>query len=250
MTSIRVGSFNCHSDGLPSAEVHADLIKVLTGCDVLGLQEAAGVSLLLAGWFPDWGVYVPPGPRSARQTPIMWRKGACEVIHQDTRFGTGHGLRKHDLPPTRYISIVRLKLRAGARHLPVVLNTHFDSHVERHGVPIPLPRQALYRHQMKQLTHQLKIRPHSGCVIVTSDTNVNQKYDKGTVPWWPRRALGLHRMRSNWRVLGFTRHGTHGTRFIDCVFLRSTNATAFVSQRVVTDLHSDHNALVVTIRCD
>lgn len=243
---LKVATFNCWKDA-SDAQVEEDLRRVLrTKPDLVGLQEAAGRARVLrrvAG--AEYGVVIPNGERASTQVPVLYRRATMgEPVTRRFRLGCLAG--RTGLPPARYINRVRFQLPSGV-HL-VHYNTHMNSHVERAGLPIPLPRLAAFRLHLQRLTYAMARSHQRVVVLATADWNVDQRVD-GKVSFFPKRAMAAIGATSNYAVRPPARgsRGTHGRRFIDAVFLREHPYARITDWKILAGLHSDHNALVVTV---
>jgi endonuclease/exonuclease/phosphatase (EEP) superfamily protein YafD len=138
----------------------------------------------------------------------------------------------------------RFTARATGAGLTVV-DVHAIPHVDDHGRPRHLPRQALYRRWLIRLGELVDSR--AGPVLVLGDFNVDTGADcRHRYYWFPCAWSGRHHLTNVWRPWGEGR-GTHGRRTIDYVMDRGRHLTP-LSRYVLTGYASDHRPVVTRYR--
>lgn len=225
-----------------------DLKKVMYHCDVLTLNEAGHhYDAIRQACGTDWYfIHAEESGFNQRQNVILARKSvfalsevptALELMCEATN-GT----------PPRFLLTKRLVHRKAKRALKVRV-THMNSHVEN-----PqwwrLARWEQYARHSRSLRRTLRHSRGTPTVqLLGMDCNANyRKRFVRSAPLFPYSLLRTVRARCSYAVLGMPRDGTKGRRLIDGIWMMTADFCRFVSQRVITGLQSDHNAVVVTIR--
>lgn len=216
--------------------------------DVICTQESAGwyhlVSALVDETKGAWRMAEVDGTvRGAKQCMVLWRISRV----------TAQKIKYIDLPenkkgvPDRWITRVRFGIKGSDKQL-VVLGTHMHSHVENKSWWW-LPRQLDYRKHVAIIQSLIKHAPKERAVIAVADWNVDMRSKvSGAVPFFPKKMFGKVGAHSNWEALGFKGFpGTHGSRYIDAVFLRACSWLRFRDQQVIK-LTSDHRAILVRLQ--
>jgi len=249
MSIVRVCQFNTWRE---SKHLTEDFERVLPHSDLVLLNEAANHKKTIEAWckaHSEWGAIIPDGDHNQRQNCIMYRKTIfsttgrrADVIQMC--YGAGKKTTSHT--PPRYMTRKRFTHKETGTGFQVRV-THMNSHVERTVWQV-LPRFRQYRKQLRRMVRETKTFRSSTLVqIIGMDTNADWRRTKN-IPKFPYASLRHQKMYSNYDVLGPLRQtGTHGARMIDAIFVRKSSAARMASQRVITGLASDHNALIVTL---
>ena len=254
---IGVVSFNQYRK-LSVAQARADALSI-TGreqVDVVGWQEAytsAPVfdSLHNRGW--DTRRF----PHGAKELAVSWRRSEFELVSSAARMvATGM-----DPAIGRYPFKNRYVIRVTLRHLETgrllsVINTHLPQKIEdfdRPGRWTTTGNAIKAQFQLDRMTREWQHAP-GRWVVGTGDYNVDARVDARLgLPRGPRAELG-DLMVPSYAHLGIQglppTHPPTG-RIIDYVHAKRADLRdghlAFISQRVLGNLWSDHNALLVRI---
>lgn len=241
---VRIAVFNTwrESDGIT-----LDLNKVGPNCDVMLLMEAANHETTIRAWCQsrfDWDFLIPDHEsHNARQNVILFRPSV--FICPESPVRVEQMCEATNGTPPRFMTAKRLCHRDSGRGIRFRV-THLNSHVERQSW-WRLARFTQFRRHIKKLRAAMVKGRFSSCVeLVGMDTNVSYKAAH-RVPLLPYASLRRKKVISNYQELGLPEHGTKGVRFIDALFGVRRPFWRFLGQRVITGLHSDHNALIVTI---
>ena len=132
----------------------------------------------------------------------------------------------------------------------ILVNDHKVAGVEHSGHPRrdkPI-RVGLWHQQDAAVGRVIaKLKPLGVPIFKTADENLAAKADaKVRDKGFGYVQMQKRGMYSNWRVLGYPKEGTHGTRAIDYVWA-TTKMAAPVRQRVLGKYGSDHSILVVDL---
>lgn len=254
-TSIGVVSFNAFVD-LSRADASADIHALTnnTAVDLIGLQEAKGRQSLYRN-IPGWGAYAPVG--AGAEDVILWRSSKFVFKGAGTRTMTGAA----GYQPARYANRASLVNRATGRPF-TFLNTHLDAQIERDGQPYPdSPYDAHGTEHLVNLRNM--VNGIGGVVLGTGDFNIDWVADSSVQNPGLAFANLNPFVATNWAVMGTSGQlATHGVpdayntvapnvtpRYVDYVFAKRDSywASAFESQAVLTNLRSDHNAVLTRI---
>jgi hypothetical protein len=248
MEQVRIGQFNAWRE---SKNFHHDLAKLTPHVDLLLLNEAARHHDSIRDWchrHPDWEPVLPHGGFNEKQNAVIFRAALFTDFNKrpDTiKLCDGAGNRKGSHTPPRFMTRIRLA-HTGGQGFQVRV-THMNSHVQKKAWR-RLTRFLRYRQQVRGMVREFRRYQHSELIqLIGMDTNVDWRRTR-RVPFFPYQALRRQSVLSSYDVLGRVAPGTHGSRLIDAVFVRRRHGVRFVSQKVVTGLNSDHNALVVTLQ--
>ena len=243
--TVRVGHFNLWRENKAPFE---DLEKVLPHCDVLTLNEAANHYKAIERACGDaFGfVHAEENGHNKRQNVILYRK---EMFHLSVvPTALEKMCEESNGTPERYMLSKRLVHKKLKRPFKV-RSTHMNSHVENKSW-WHLPRFKLYIQHSRRLRRSLKAHRGSPTVqLLGMDCNVNYRraFVRG-VPVFPYALLRTVGAKCSYAALGMPREGTHHSRLIDGIWKMKADFVRFESQRVITGLGSDHNALIVTIQ--
>ena len=132
----------------------------------------------------------------------------------------------------------------------VLVNDHKVAGVEHSGHPRKdKPIRVRLWHQQDAAVGRVitRLKPLGVPIFKTADENLAAKADaKVRDKGFAYVQMQKRGMYSNWRVLGYPKKGTHGTRAIDYVWA-TTNLAAPVRQRILPAFGSDHHPLVVDL---
>ena len=222
------------------------------GADVIGVQELSPQSrrrqVRRAMADLGWGM---SGGNNA--VPIFYRRAKYALLAQDSEevfdvHRIESGVAGTSIGPK---SIQWLQLRdrsTGAAF--VAANHHLVPTIDNRGRPDRTnpKRVRLARMQLAAAGALADRLAQAGPLFLTGDWNIDARRDaRVRDSRWPFLALGDHGLRSNWRVLGYPRRGTHqgGARLIDYV-MGTTRAAVPIRQRILGSYGSDHFAVLVT----
>lgn len=243
MSSLTVGTYNTlHS---LSAEVFKrDLYNLThtTSVDLLGLQEVHGPGRdAVMENLDGWTAYRPGWAGSQRQTPVMWRTSAFEMVG----YGTELLARGVFTLPDRWGNWCEL-LHKPTRRTVYLLNSHAHPHIERAGHPRSLPRTREAEAHFAALVTAARYFGTQGEVFVTGDFNVDYVADRRVrYPRFPYTTFANAHLIPCWR--GASRVvGTHGNRTIDYVYHRRSGHVTFEHVKVLDGYHSDHKPVLAT----
>ena len=224
--------------------------------DIVGWQEAytsAPVfeALRKQGW--DTRQF----PRRGQELAVSWRRSDFELVSSAVRLVA----RGMDADIGRYPFRGRYVVRVTLRHrdtglLMSVINTHLPQKIEdfdRPGRWTTTANSIRAQYQLDRMTREWKHAP-GRWVVGTGDYNVDARVDARLgLPGGPLAELG------DLAVPSYARLGIQGVRpthpptgrLIDYVFAKRSDLekdrVRFVSQRVLGNLLSDHNALLARL---
>lgn len=254
--TMGVATFNVNVS-LDNARAMTDISRLTNDpdVDVIGLQEARRRPSIYTR-IPGWTAYAPPG--GGLEDVVMWRTASIGFVSAQVVAMCP----KVRAQPARWANVVTLGDLATGRRFTIV-DTHSDTGVERDGASIagsPYVPVGLQQWQnLRALVNSL-----SGSVIGMGDFNIDWNADQlvRDPNLWSANLDDVLEM--NW-----SRFGTEGykatqgiadavsrpsatavPRYIDGVFLKrsAVGPIDFESQRVVTDMYSDHNAVLARVR--
>ena len=221
------------------------------GGDVVGLQEQnsqAKLRDLQRRLTPEWA-FVGTQTRH----PIAYRTGdyqllasGVEVEHKPHKIEPGPGGKSVG---TKYVVWAQLRdVRTRATFIEV--NDHKIAAVEHSGHPRKdNPIRVRLWHEEDAAVGRLiaRLKPLGVPIFKTADENLAAKADaKVRDSGFAYEQMQKRGMYSNWRVLGYPKKGTHGTRHIDYVWA-TTNLAAPVRQQILPSFGSDHHPVVVDL---
>ena len=221
------------------------------GADVIAVQElqsshrgSVARQLRVAGWAMSDG---------NTATPVLWRASKYRLLAQGrvkefgvVRIEPGSAAGASIGP--KWIQWVQLKdtstgavFIAASHHL--VPGIESKGRTDRDG-----PRRVAYAKRQilaaGQLAQQLG-RHGQIPFLIGSDWNIDARKDaRIRTAGFPYTTLPAYGLYSNWRVLGYPRNGTHGSRLIDGIF-STTKTIAPVRQQILGHYGSDHRAALV-----
>ena len=225
-------------------------IEAAGGASV-GLQEQnsrAKLRDLQRRLAPEWA-FVGTDTRQ----PIAYRTSDYQLIASGVV--KEHGPHKIESGPggksvgTKWVVWVELQdVHTRARFIHI--NDHKIAAVEHSGHPRKdNPTRVRLWHEEDQAVGRLvaQLKPLGVPLFKTADENLAAKADaKVRDKGFAYVQMQKRGMYSNWRVLGYPKKGTHGTRAIDYVW-STTNLAAPVRQRILGKYGSDHSILVVDL---
>ena len=185
--------------------------------------------------------------------PIAYRTGDYQLLasgvvkeHGPHKIESGPGGRSVGNKYVVWVELRDKRTRATFIHI----NDHKIAAVERSGHPRKdNPTRVRLWHQEDQAVGEViaKLKPLGVPIFKTADENLAAKADaKVRDKGFAYVQMQKRGMYSNWRVLGYPKKGTHGTRAIDYVWA-TTNLAAPVRQRILGKYGSDHSILVVDL---
>jgi hypothetical protein len=185
--------------------------------------------------------------------PIAYRTGDYQLLasgvvkeHGPHKIESGPGGRSVGNKYVVWVELRDKRTRATFIHI----NDHKIAAVERSGHPRKdNPTRVRLWHQEDQAVGEViaKLKPLGVPIFKTADENLAAKADaKVRDKGFAYAQMQKRGMYSNWRVLGYPKEGTHGTRAIDYVWA-TTNLAAPVGQRILGKYGSDHSILVVDL---
>lgn len=254
---FNVGQFNLLPT-LSDAEATADFERFLPACQIGGFNEFSGRSELInhiTGLGYAYQVSAPNGPNG----DVMFADP--RVFHRDPSYPLGVEVGSPAMvddirsSPKKSISWIQyLHLATGTRV------THLHTHILAGWAPGAEPtageRAQLAMAHLTRLRDMVQHWETMGAVILTGDLNVNYVLDEEK----QHPGLPFHRLEretgleSNWTRLGLTNQTTKDSGYIDYVYhsngphLRQSGyGFRMHGHRVMRALHSDHNAVLVTM---
>lgn len=254
---IGVASFNVNVN-LSVAQATADIGKLVANpdIDVIGLQEGRRRPSVYTH-IPGWTAFAPT---NALEDVVLWRNSSMAYSSSSTYWmcpAVGS-------QPARWATVVKLTDLATGHDISVV-DTHSDTGIEQSGQAVPgSPYVPAALTQFRTL-HTL-VGSLAGSVVGMGDFNIDWDADHAIQDphLWAANMEDLVEM--NWGRFGTDGYrATQGIsdalstaspyavpRHIDGVWLKrsSRGVLDFVSQQVITDLYSDHNAVLTRMTVD
>ena len=185
--------------------------------------------------------------------PIAYRTSNYQLLasgvvkeHGPHKIESGPGGRSVGDKYVVWVELRDKRTRATFIHV----NDHKIAAVEHSGHPRKdNPTRVRLWHQEDQAVGEViaKLKPLGVPIFKTADENLAAKADaKVRDKGFAYVQMQKRGMYSSWRVLGYPKEGTHGTRAIDYVWA-TTNLAAPVRQRILGKYGSDHSILVVDL---
>ena len=185
--------------------------------------------------------------------PIAYRTGNYQLLasgvvkeHGPHKIESGPGGRSVGNKYVVWVELRDKRTRATFIHI----NDHKIAAVEHSGHPRKdNPTRVRLWHEEDQAVGRViaQLKPLGVPIFKTADENLAAKADaKVRDKGFAYVQMQKRGMYSNWRVLGYPKKGTHGTRAIDYVW-STTNLAAPVRQRILGKYGSDHSILVVDL---
>jgi hypothetical protein len=241
---------------LSIAQARADALAVTSksAADIVGWQEAQGFGPVF-GTLKDRGWATRRFSSGARELAVSWRRSEFEYVAATSRlvaFGVDEVTGRYPFG-NRYIIRVTLRHRATGRLLSVI-NTHLPHKSEdrdRPGHWTQTSNAARARFQLERMRREWETAP-GRWVVGTGDYNFDARADARVgLRRAPAKALAPV-ARSSYAVLGggdlLPTHPPTG-RYIDYVHAAKSDLEsghiAFLSQRTLLGLNSDHRPLLV-----
>jgi hypothetical protein len=254
---LRVTTYNIkYTSG--NGDVQQSLTRLLPDADIMILNEFTTPHTPIFQWLSaqGWGHYYPKGS----DTAIIYRKSAASFVDgkryelsPPTWAEAPEHDDRHDNRPTRHLpaayapaATFAVDGNAGRGVTVTVIGAHTVSHVHNEHGKRPR-RGALQTQQFKALVSAIRRESRRGLVIGGGDLNYDPVHEKATARNVTAILADAH-LRSNWTWLGEHGNGTLGGRFVD-QFLTLTGQEPrlkLTGQRIVSGLHSDHNAVQAT----
>lgn len=249
---LRATTYNIHYTS-SNGDVQQSLTRLIPDSDVMILNEFTTDHTPILDWLTQqgWGHYYPKGS----DTAIVWRKNKAT-------FKDG---KRYELSPPTWAEAPEhddhtnnsLTRRLPASYAPAatltvdgedvtVIGAHTVSHVHNEHGKRP-HRGALQTLQFRNLAAAIRQLSRHSLVIGGGDLNYDPQYDRKTARNVTAILADAH-LRSNWAWLGEDGHGTLGGRFVDqfLTLVGQSPRLKLVDQRIVSGLHSDHNAVQAT----
>ena len=217
--------------------------------DVLGFQEfgpsdkrAALKKLVVNCKACGYALYMPE-LKNGGNVPIVWKKAKFKLL------STGNTSVPDGSTFGKRFTWVRLQDRKTG-HDFYHFNLHLTPGYSKGGRPHP-DRPALvrdYNNHMATIVKKVTSFKEQGTVFLSGDFNINHNIDaKVRHNTFPYRKLGSIGIYSNWTYLGTTTKPTHGTAYLDYVFMNKNSKATPKSHRAFGKYTSDHRPVGLTV---